>query len=123
MPGAPPERAARHARKAWEQRLAASAHKAEFNRVISGALPANFDEVIANYKKELAKSPPWIATRNASQNALDVINAAVPETIGGSADLTGSNNTKSKDLKPSTPPTMAAAISITASASMAWPPP
>ena len=54
---------------------------------------------IAAYKKELAKNPPWIATRNSSQNALDVINAAVPETIGGSADLTGSNNTKSKDMK------------------------
>ncbi len=86
-------------RKDWEQRLAASSHKAEFTRITSGALPANFDEVIAAYKKELAKNPPWIATRNASQNALDVINAAVPETIGGSADLTGSNNTKSKDMK------------------------
>ncbi|HRA93256.1 MAG TPA: transketolase, partial [Aestuariivirga sp.] len=86
-------------RKEWEQRLAASAHKAEFNRITSGALPANFDEVVAAYKKELAKNPPWIATRNSSQNALDVINAAVPETIGGSADLTGSNNTKSKDMK------------------------
>ena len=88
-----------HVRKDWEQRLAASSHKAEFNRIISGALPANFDDVIATYKKELAKNPPWIATRNSSQNALDVINAAVPETIGGSADLTGSNNTKSKDMK------------------------
>ena len=86
-------------RKDWEQRLAASSHKAEFKRITSGALPANFDEVIANYKKELAKNPPWIATRNASQNALDIINVAVPETIGGSADLTGSNNTKSKDMK------------------------
>ena len=85
-------------RKDWEQRLAGSAHKAEFSRVASGGLPANFDEVISNYKKELAKNPPWIATRNSSQNALDVINAAVPETIGGSADLTGSNNTKSKDM-------------------------
>ena len=45
------------------------------------------------------RTPPALATRNASQNALDVINAAVPETVGGSADLTGSNNTKSKDLK------------------------
>ena len=86
-------------RKEWEQRLAASSQKAEFNRITSGALPANFDEVVATYKKELAKNPPWIATRNSSQNALDVINAAVPETIGGSADLTGSNNTKSKDMK------------------------
>ncbi len=87
-------------RAAWEKRLTESAHKSEFSRITSGALPANFDEIISNYKKELAKSPPWIATRNSSQNALDVINAAVPETIGGSADLTGSNNTKSKDLKP-----------------------
>ncbi len=63
-------------------------------------MPKNFGEAIAAYKKELAKNPPWIATRNSSQNALDVINAALPETVGGSADLTGSNNTKSKDLKP-----------------------
>ena len=87
------------ARAAWEKRLAASAHKAEFSRAVSGKLPAGFDQVMASYKQELAKNPPWIATRNSSQNALDVINAAVPETIGGSADLTGSNNTKSKDMK------------------------
>ena len=86
-------------RKAWEQRLAGSAHKAEFKRITSGTLPANFDEVMSGFKKELAKNPPWIATRNSSQNTLDVINVAVPETIGGSADLTGSNNTKSKDQK------------------------
>jgi transketolase len=93
-------RRGRPAREAWEKRLEASAAKAEFKRAISGALPQNFDETIGAYKKELAKSPPALATRNASQNALDVINPAVPETIGGSADLTGSNNTKSKDLKP-----------------------
>lgn len=86
-------------RKAWEQRLAASPHRDEFKRATSGALPENFADVIANFKKELANNPPWIATRNASQNVLDIINAAVPETIGGSADLTGSNNTKSKDMK------------------------
>lgn len=89
-------------REAWEKRLASNSAKAEFKRAVSGALPANFDETIANYKKELAKSPPALATRNSSQNALDVINPAVPETVGGSADLTGSNNTKSKDQKPLT---------------------
>ncbi|HLF20958.1 MAG TPA: 1-deoxy-D-xylulose-5-phosphate synthase N-terminal domain-containing protein, partial [Aestuariivirga sp.] len=83
------------ARAEWEKRLAASSHKAEFKRLMSGELPASFDATIADYKKELAKNPPWIATRNSSQNALDVINTVVPETIGGSADLTGSNNTKS----------------------------
>ena len=90
--------AADHA--AWKARLAASPKKEEFIRRASGKLPANFDAVIAGYKQELAKNPPALATRNSSQNALDVINAAVPETVGGSADLTGSNNTKSKELKP-----------------------
>jgi transketolase len=87
-------------RAAWATRLAASPKKEEFTRRASGKLPANFDAVIAGYKQELAKNPPALATRNASQNALDVINAAVPETVGGSADLTGSNNTKSRELKP-----------------------
>ena len=85
-------------RAAWSKRLAASTRKADFNRAVEGALPA-LAPAIAAYKQDLAKSPPWIATRNASQNALDVINGSVPETIGGSADLTGSNNTKSKDMK------------------------
>ncbi len=88
------------AREAWGKRLAASPHKAEFERAVAGDLPPDFDAVIASYKRELAGNPPAIATRNASQNALDVINAAVPETVGGSADLTGSNNTKSKEMKP-----------------------
>ncbi len=90
------------ARALWNKRLAASPHRDEFSRRVSGKLPASFDAAIDAYKQELAKNPPALATRNASQNALDVINAAVPETIGGSADLTGSNNTKSKDLKPLT---------------------
>jgi transketolase len=89
-------------RAAWTARLAASPKKEDFTRRTSGKLPADFDAVIAAYKQELAKNPPALATRNSSQNALDVINAAVPETVGGSADLTGSNNTKSKDLKPLT---------------------
>jgi transketolase len=89
----------RPVREAWEKRLAGSSAAGQFRHALSGALPANFDEVISNYKKELAKLPPSLATRNASQNALEVINVAVPEIVGGSADLTGSNNTKTKDLK------------------------
>ena len=88
------------AHDAWSKRLAASPQRSTFERVAASKLPANFDAVISNYKQDLAKSPPTLATRNSSQNALDVINAAVLETIGGSADLTGSNNTKSKDMKP-----------------------
>ena len=87
------------ARAAWTKRFDASPAKAEFSRRFSGKLPADFDAVMASFKQELAKNPPWIATRNSSQNTLDVINAAIPDTVGGSADLTGSNNTRSKDLK------------------------
>ncbi|MCA0434570.1 MAG: transketolase [Proteobacteria bacterium] len=86
-------------RKAWEARLSASQHKTTLTRAMSGDLPEGFVTAIADYKKALAANPPTLATRNSSQNALDVINVALPETIGGSADLTGSNNTKSKDLK------------------------
>jgi transketolase len=87
------------ARKAWDVCLASSNHKAEFTRRFKGDLPASFASTMADYKKALAANPPHIATRNASQNALDVINVGVPETVGGSADLTGSNNTKSKEMK------------------------
>ena len=87
------------AHEQWQSRLAASAQKDEFNRRIAGTLPASFAATMGDYRKALATNPPTIATRNASQNALDVINVAVPETVGGSADLTGSNNTRSKDLK------------------------
>ena len=84
----------------WDARLAASPLKAEFNRVTKGQLPAIFEKTMADYKKQLAANPPHIATRISSQNALDIINPAVVEVMGGSADLTGSNNTKSKDQKP-----------------------
>jgi transketolase len=89
----------RPAREAWRKRHDSHAQRNEFDRAISGQLPSTFANAIDDYKTALAKSPPALATRNASQNALDVINAAVPETVGGSADLTGSNNTRSKDLR------------------------
>ncbi len=85
-------------RFAWEKRLAASPHHATFQTWFSTAAKPNTQSLTA-YKKELANNPPHIATRNSSQNALDVINVAIPNTIGGSADLTGSNNTKSKALE------------------------
>ena len=64
-----------------------------------GDLPPALAPAMRTYIERLVAEPPALATRNASQNALDVINATVPETIGGSADLTGSNNTRSKDMK------------------------
>ena len=83
-------------RKDWEARLAGvdGDLRAEFQRRMKGDLPGGFDAAIADYKKKLAIDKPKVATRKSSEMALEVINGVVPETIGGSADLTGSNNTK-----------------------------
>jgi len=83
----------------WDKRLAASGdRRAEFERRMSGKLPANFDDAIAAYKQKLAADKPKVATRKSSEMALEVINGTLPETIGGSADLTPSNNTKTSQL-------------------------
>ena len=90
----------RAAREAWQKRLEASADRAEFERRMSGALPAGFGAAMAEYKAGLLADPPKLATRQASQRALGAVNAALPETIGGSADLTGSNGTLTPGLEP-----------------------
>ena len=66
-------------------------------------LPAAFAEAILGHKRMLAETKPKAATRKSSEEVLNVINPVVPETIGGSADLTGSNNTKSDGMKAITP--------------------
>ena len=87
-------------REAWEARFknAPSNVQAEFNRRMSGELPTELKSKISSYKAQLLSDQPKIATRQASQQALEVINAAVPETMGGSADLTGSNLTITKGM-------------------------
>ncbi|NMA99783.1 MAG: transketolase [Phyllobacteriaceae bacterium] len=84
----------------WEARLAASPKKDEFTRRMSGKLPADFSAAMAEYKQKLAEDKPKVATRKSSQMALEVINKAVPETLGGSADLTGSNLTNTPETLP-----------------------
>ena len=79
---------------AWDARLAAHPQRTEFERRMRGELPA--DDGIKAHIQSLLASPQKVATRKASELALGAINAAVPEMIGGSADLTGSNNTKTK---------------------------
>jgi transketolase len=66
-------------------------------------LPAGLDAALAAYKARLLADKPSWATRKSSQEALEVINPIVVETIGGSADLTGSNNTKTAGLEPIRP--------------------
>ena len=85
---------------AWNARLTASDRGAEFSRRMAGDLPEGFS--LADYVQRLLASPQKMATRKASEAALGAINALLPETLGGSADLTGSNNTKTKDQKPLT---------------------
>ena len=86
-------------RKSWEERHQAldAETRAEFDRRLAGDLPTGFEQAINEFKKQLSADKPGWATRKASEETLNVINAVVPETIGGSADLTGSNNTRSKE--------------------------
>ncbi|MET3779370.1 transketolase, partial [Rhizobium alvei] len=90
-------------RAEWDKRLASSARKAEFERRFSGQLPAALSSAVSDYKQKLADTKPTVATRKASEDALEVINGVVPETLGGSADLTGSNNTKTSQTASITP--------------------
>jgi transketolase len=84
----------------WEARLAKSDKKDEFTRRMSGALPADFSAAMAAYKDKLVADKPKVATRKSSQMALEIINKVVPETLGGSADLTGSNLTNTPETLP-----------------------
>jgi transketolase len=77
--------------------------RAEFERRQRGELPKDFDAVVDAYKQKLANEAPEIATRKAGEAALKVIAPAVPELITGSADLTGSNNTKVEATREITP--------------------
>ncbi|MBB2793486.1 UNVERIFIED_ORG: transketolase [Rhizobium pisi] len=89
--------------KAWEETLSKSPARAEFSRRMAGELPEGFDAAITDYKKKLAETKPTVATRKASEDALEIINGFLPETLGGSADLTPSNNTKTSQMVSITP--------------------
>ena len=88
------------ARTEWEKRVAADGQGSEFARRMAGKLP-EMDEANAAFAAWLGQSQK-VATRKASELALEVLTAAVPEMVGGSADLTGSNNTKTKATGPLT---------------------
>jgi transketolase len=84
-------------RAEWHRRLDASGQKDDFLARMDGKLD---DDWLKPYLDTLIASPLKVATRKASEMALEAINAAIPATIGGSADLTGSNNTKTKAMQP-----------------------
>jgi transketolase len=85
-------------RDAWNKRFAASPKKTEFERRLASKRPPELAKAIAALKDKLAAEKPTVATRKASELALEVITPIMPELILGSADLTPSNNTKTKNL-------------------------
>lgn len=86
------------ARTSWEQQHAQSAKAAEFDAALDGSDRAALASAMAAYKASLVADKPKVATRKASLMALEVVNAAVPSMVGGSADLTGSNLTKTTGM-------------------------
>ena len=93
------------ARAAWAERLESAPDEVrrEFQRIQSGALPDGLDRRLEELKRALVEEKPKAATRVLSQKALEVFTEAVPEMVGGSADLTPSNNTKTKVMESMTP--------------------
>ncbi len=85
---------------AWHERLAQADDRDEFLRVTAGVLPEGWQEQLASLKQKFAQEAPTLATRKASGQVLSVLTAAVPEMIGGSADLTGSVNTRTEQTTP-----------------------
>ena len=95
----------RDARAAWEARRAAlgEGRRAAFDAAVAGDLPAGLSEALAGLKRSFADEGPTIATRVANQRVIGAIADALPCLIGGSADLTGSNGTKTDALVPIAP--------------------
>ena len=87
-------------RRAWEERFDAMSRtkREEFNRALAGDAPKKLSATIKAFKKQISETAPKLATRASSEKTLEVLNPLYTETVGGSADLTGSNNTKTGDL-------------------------
>jgi transketolase len=88
----------------WRQRFEQyrAAHPqlaAEYERRSKGELPANWRDVVSAYVAQAAQASGSLATRQSSQQALNAYGPHLPEFLGGSADLTGSNNTNRKDSR------------------------
>jgi len=88
---------------AWLARKNASARAKDFDDAINGVIPASVGPALMALKQKLSTEKPAAGTRKMSEKALDVINAELQTTIGGSADLTPSNNTKTKNIDNVTP--------------------
>jgi len=85
---------------AWQARFAElmDRRQALFNRMMAGDAPKRLAPTLRALKRQITDAAPSLATRKSSEMVLEVVNPIMPETVGGSADLTGSNNTLTKDL-------------------------
>ena len=88
------------ARREWEKRLEAHPRRDAFKVAQARGGLDELTAMMAGYKAQLLLNRPRVATRKASEMALAVVNAALSDTVGGSADLTGSNLTRTKDMRP-----------------------
>ena len=88
--------------KVWRARIAAleADKRTEFERLVAGDLPTGWEKTVLALKKKTTAEVPKVATRQSSETVLNVLAPVIPELIGGSADLTGSNNTKAAGMKP-----------------------
>ncbi|HET6536882.1 MAG TPA: transketolase [Sphingopyxis sp.] len=82
----------------WKARLASADQKAAFEAQLAGDVSPG--ENFKAYLADITANKPNVATRKASENALGALTADIASMIGGSADLTGSNNTKTKSTTP-----------------------
>lgn len=87
-------------RAEWDSRFSglSASKQAQFNRAFAAEAPKKLAAAIRNIKKDAVETKPKLATRSASEKTLQAVNPVMPETVGGSADLTGSNNTKTADM-------------------------
>lgn len=90
-------------RKEWEKRLNEHPQREEFKRRVEGHLPQGWEKKLTPLLQSFVKEKPALAGRRASQQVLDTLSPELPELLGGSADLTGSNNTKAKNMDPIAP--------------------
>ena len=83
----------------WENRFEQSSKKKRFKLFIDSEISQSYERKMNSFIKQMKQEKPKLATRQSSQKTLELINKIIPNTLGGSADLTGSNLTKTSEMK------------------------
>lgn len=90
-------------RQSWQARLDTSAQREAFRASQEGTLPAGLEQAVNAFKRQTSEEAQKVASRKSSQMVLEVLNQEIPDLLGGSADLTGSNLTRTSTLEPVKP--------------------